>query len=68
MRSGPAVRRLAAAISSSTNRPDEGIEAIVRAVDGDGARLELARDFRSERHSVWGISARNREQNFASTC
>jgi PhoH-like ATPase len=43
----------------------EGIEAIVRAVQGGTARLELARDFRSERHSVWGITARNREQNFA---
>ena len=39
---------------------------------GDGAQarrraatLELARDFRSDRHSVWGITARNREQNFA---
>ena len=29
------------------------------------ATLELVRDFRSERHSVWGITARNREQNFA---
>jgi PhoH-like ATPase len=43
----------------------QGIEAMVRAVDGQSARLELARDFRSERHSVWGITARNREQNFA---
>ena len=43
----------------------QGIEAMVRSVDGDTARLELARDFRSERHSVWGITARNREQNFA---
>jgi PhoH-like ATPase len=43
----------------------QGIEAMVRAVDGDSAKLELARDFRSERHSVWGITARNREQNFA---
>jgi PhoH-like ATPase len=42
-----------------------GIEAIVRRVDGESARLELARDFRGERHSVWGITARNREQNFA---
>jgi PhoH-like ATPase len=25
----------------------------------------LARDFRESRHSVWGIQARNREQNFA---
>jgi PhoH-like ATPase len=43
----------------------QGIEAIVRNVEGQSARLELARDFRSERHGVWGISARNREQNFA---
>ncbi len=44
---------------------EASIEAIVRSVDGENARLELARDFRSERHSVWGITARNREQNFA---
>ena len=43
----------------------QGIEAIVRSVEGGSAKLELARDFRSERHSVWGIMARNREQNFA---
>ncbi|MGC4028128.1 MAG: PhoH family protein [Steroidobacteraceae bacterium] len=43
----------------------EGIEAIVRSVAGDHARLELTRDYRSDKHSVWGITARNREQNFA---
>ncbi|MBK7250488.1 MAG: PhoH family protein [Gammaproteobacteria bacterium] len=43
----------------------EGIEAFVRSIDGDTATLELARDYRSERHGVWGITARNREQNFA---
>jgi PhoH-like ATPase len=42
-----------------------GLEATVRRIDGNGAVLELARDFRNERHSVWGITARNREQNFA---
>jgi PhoH-like ATPase len=42
-----------------------GLEAIVRATDGKTARLEVARDYRSERHSVWGITARNREQNIA---
>jgi PhoH-like ATPase len=48
------------------HEPDpQGIEAIVRSVEGHSARLELARDFRSERHGVWGITARNREQNFA---
>jgi len=43
----------------------QGIEAIVRSVEGQSAKLELARDFRSERHGVWGITARNREQSFA---
>jgi PhoH-like ATPase len=42
-----------------------GIEAIVRKVGDGAATLELARDFRSERHGIWGITARNREQNFA---
>ena len=42
-----------------------GIEGIVRKVDGDTATLELTRDFRSDRHNIWGVTARNREQNFA---
>jgi len=43
----------------------EGLEAIVRRVEEQGAVIELLRDFRSERHNVWGIGSRNREQNFA---
>jgi PhoH-like ATPase len=43
----------------------QGIEAIVRRMEGGRATLELTRDYRNERHSVWGITARNREQNFA---
>jgi PhoH-like ATPase len=43
----------------------QGIEAIVRKMEGQRATLEITRDYRSERHSVWGITARNREQNFA---
>jgi PhoH-like ATPase len=42
-----------------------GLEAIVRQIDGNSAVLELVRDYRNERHSIWGITARNREQNFA---
>lgn len=42
-----------------------GIEGIVRRVQGERATIELLRDYRSERHSIWGITARNREQNFA---
>jgi len=37
----------------------------VRGIDGDTARLELLDDHRNARHAVWGITARNREQNFA---
>ncbi len=29
------------------------------------ARLQLIQDYRSPKHAVWGIAARNREQNFA---
>ena len=42
-----------------------GIEATVRKLHEGAATLELVRDFRTDRHSVWGITARNREQNFA---
>ncbi len=42
-----------------------GIEALVRKMHNGAATLELVRDFRSDRHSVWGVTARNREQNFA---
>jgi PhoH-like ATPase len=44
---------------------EHGLEGIVRSIDGDAAVIEVVRDYRSERHGVWGISARNREQNFA---
>jgi PhoH-like ATPase len=43
----------------------DSFEAVVRTVDDDVAKLELTQDYRSERHAVWGINARNREQNFA---
>jgi len=45
---------------------DQPFEAIVRQKDEDEAALiELAEDYTSANHSVWGIQARNREQNFA---
>ena len=40
-------------------------EAVVRKIDGETATIEVVRDFRHEKHKVWGINARNREQNFA---
>jgi PhoH-like ATPase len=44
---------------------DNGLEAIVRQVDPDGVVLEVARDYAGTQHGVWGIHARNPEQNFA---
>jgi PhoH-like ATPase len=46
-------------------KDSEGLEAIVRRIEGNGTVIELVRDYRNERHSIWGITARNREQNFA---
>lgn len=42
-----------------------GIEAVVQSLDGEDAIIELVQDYRGTRHTVWGINARNREQNFA---
>ncbi len=45
---------------------DQPFEAIVRQKESDDtALIELAEDFTAPKHSVWGIQARNREQNFA---
>ena len=40
-------------------------EAILRKRGGNGHLLEVCRNYYGQRHSVWGITARNREQNFA---
>lgn len=39
-------------------------DASVRQVDEQDATIELVQDFRQGHHSVWGINARNREQNY----
>ncbi|HVO47414.1 MAG TPA: PhoH family protein [Steroidobacteraceae bacterium] len=70
--SGPAVREWQPNQGIYEDTP-EGIEGIVRKpagaapadAAGDKATIALLRDYRSERHSVWGVTARNREQNFA---
>ena len=48
-----------------TIESDESLDALVRKVDGDSAVIETAKDYRNQRNAVWGITARNREQNFA---
>ncbi|MBD9361153.1 PhoH family protein [Methylomonas fluvii] len=44
---------------------EDNFEAIVKSREGDTAVLQLARDYRTKHNSIWGISAKNREQNFA---
>lgn len=44
---------------------DQGLELIVRESTSAEVRLEQALDYRNPRNGVWGICARNREQNFA---
>ena len=44
---------------------EQPFQAIVRRKESAGAIVETLRDFTETRHSVWGITARNREQNFA---
>ncbi|MDR0379866.1 MAG: PhoH family protein [Candidatus Accumulibacter sp.] len=44
---------------------DPPFQAIVREVDGKTARFETLIDYTHPRNKVWGITARNREQNFA---
>ncbi|MCP3671139.1 MAG: PhoH family protein [Gammaproteobacteria bacterium] len=44
---------------------ESGFDAMVRSIDGDSATIELVNDYSNPKHSVWGISARNREQNYA---
>ncbi|OHA83408.1 MAG: phosphate starvation-inducible protein PhoH [Candidatus Yonathbacteria bacterium RIFCSPLOWO2_01_FULL_47_33b] len=41
------------------------LQAIVREVEGSTAVLETVKDYTHEKNNVWGITARNREQNFA---
>ncbi len=40
-------------------------QAVVRAIDGNAAEIATLTDYSHPRNSVWGIVARNREQNFA---
>ncbi|HIE55248.1 MAG TPA: PhoH family protein, partial [Chromatiaceae bacterium] len=44
---------------------EQPFEAVVRATEDDSALIETVQDYRTVKHAVWGIRARNREQNFA---
>jgi PhoH-like ATPase len=44
---------------------DDDIELRVMKIEGDRVLLQIVDDYRHNQHAVWGITARNREQNFA---
>ena len=44
---------------------EKPFHAIVRSINNDTAVLEVVKDHLLPKHNVWGINARNREQNFA---
>lgn len=44
---------------------DNDVELISRDINQQTATLEVADDFREGKRNVWGVHARNREQNFA---
>ncbi|NCT67372.1 MAG: PhoH family protein [Rhodanobacteraceae bacterium] len=44
---------------------DDELDLRVARLDGNKAVLQIVDDYRSGSHTVWGIAARNREQNFA---
>ncbi len=44
---------------------EKPFEAVISEVDGDTIKFQHAKDYRSDKSQVWGINARNLEQNFA---
>jgi PhoH-like ATPase len=44
---------------------DDGTQVLVEELNGDRAKLRIIKDYRNENNNIWGITARNREQNFA---
>ena len=44
---------------------ETSLYAIVKEVSGRTALLQTLKDFTHQKNNVWGITARNREQNFA---
>jgi PhoH-like ATPase len=44
---------------------DVGLDMVVQAVEGNSATLRVIRDYQHGKTPVWGIHAKNREQNFA---
>lgn len=52
-------------LNQCVHTDDDSLEAVVQERDGERAVVAVVRDYRLPGNTVWGISARNREQNFA---
>ncbi len=44
---------------------DNEFQGIVKKIEAGSAVVQTVRDYLQNKHTVWGINARNREQNFA---
>ncbi|WP_320534622.1 PhoH family protein [Robbsia andropogonis] len=47
------------------NNGEPAFHAVVREINGRTALLQTLRDYGHHKNNVWGVTARNREQNFA---
>ena len=62
---GPDVENWSANEFIYSDQEHAPFDAIVRHIEDEGAIIETVRDFRNPGNAVWGITARNREQNYA---
>jgi PhoH-like ATPase len=44
---------------------DDSFQGVVKHIEKGSAVVQLSKDFSQVKHAVWGIHAKNREQNFA---
>lgn len=62
---GPEVQKWYPRNCLFSDSEEQPFQAVVQSVDDDEAVIEVASDYTQTNHAVWGISARNHEQNFA---
>jgi len=63
--SGPSVSKWYPRNCLFSNSEEDSFQAIVQSVNDQEAIIEVATDYANTNHSIWGINARNMEQNFA---
>ncbi len=62
---GPEVKNWHPNAFISSQDEKQPFDALVRTAEDDTAVIETTKDYQSTSHSVWGIKARNQEQNYA---